>query len=48
MLMEQALAGDITELNAIYSVFGEDLPMISSTKSLAFLSCRVHEINFLA
>ena len=27
-------AGDITELNAIYSVFGEDLPIISSTKSL--------------
>ena len=28
-------AGDITELNAIESVFGEDIPWISSTKSLS-------------
>jgi 3-oxoacyl-[acyl-carrier-protein] synthase-1 len=27
-------AGDIVELNAIHDVFGEDLPMISATKSL--------------
>ena len=28
-------AGDITELNAIRDVFGEQVPMISSTKSLS-------------
>ena len=28
-------AGDITELNAIKSIFGEDVPLISSTKSLS-------------
>ena len=28
-------AGDITELNAIKSVFGDDMPWISSTKSLS-------------
>jgi 3-oxoacyl-[acyl-carrier-protein] synthase-1 len=28
-------AGDITELNAIKSVFGDDIPRISSTKSLS-------------
>ena len=42
-------AGDITELNAIYSVFGEDLPMISSTKSLSGHSlgaAGVHESIF--
>ena len=42
-------AGDITELNAINSVFGEDLPMISSTKSLSGHSlgaAGVHESIF--
>ena len=42
-------AGDITELNAIYSVFGEDLPIISSTKSLSGHSlgaAGVHESIF--
>lgn len=42
-------AGDITELNAICSVFGEDLPMISSTKSLSGHSlgaAGVHESIF--
>ena len=42
-------AGDITELNAIYSVFGEDFPMISSTKSLSGHSlgaAGVHESIF--
>ena len=42
-------AGDITELNAIYSVFGEDLPKISSTKSLSGHSlgaAGVHESIF--
>ena len=42
-------AGDITELNAIYAVFGEDLPMISSTKSLSGHSlgaAGVHESIF--
>ena len=28
-------AGDITELNAIKNVFGSEIPMISSTKSLS-------------
>jgi len=28
-------AGDITELNAIKAIFGEDVPLISSTKSLS-------------
>ena len=28
-------AGDITELNAIKNVFGNEIPMISSTKSLS-------------
>ena len=28
-------AGDITELNAIKAIFGEDMPLISSTKSLS-------------
>ena len=28
-------AGDITELNAIKEIFGEDMPLISSTKSLS-------------
>ena len=28
-------AGDITELNAIQAVFGEEIPWISSTKSLS-------------
>ena len=42
-------AGDITELNAINSVFREDLPMISSTKSLSGHSlgaAGVHESIF--
>ena len=42
-------AGDITELNAINLVFGEDLPMISSTKSLSGHSlgaAGVHESIF--
>ena len=42
-------AGDITELKAINSVFGEDLPMISSTKSLSGHSlgaAGVHESIF--
>ena len=42
-------AGDITELNAINSVFGQDLPMISSTKSLSGHSlgaAGVHESIF--
>ena len=42
-------AGDITELIAINSVFGEDLPMISSTKSLSGHSlgaAGVHESIF--
>ena len=44
-----APAGDITELNAINSVFREDLPMISSTKSLSGHSlgaAGVHESIF--
>ena len=42
-------AGDITELNAINLVFGKDLPMISSTKSLSGHSlgaAGVHESIF--
>ncbi len=42
-------AGDITELNSINLVFGEDLPMISSTKSLSGHSlgaAGVHESIF--
>ena len=42
-------AGDITELNAINLVFGEDLPLISSTKSLSGHSlgaAGVHESIF--
>ena len=42
-------AGDITELNAIKNVFGKDLPLISSTKSLSGHSlgaAGVHESIF--
>ena len=42
-------AGDITELNAIENVFGKDLPLISSTKSLSGHSlgaAGVHESIF--
>ena len=42
-------AGDITELNAIGNVFGKDLPLISSTKSLSGHSlgaAGVHESIF--
>ncbi len=42
-------AGDITELNAIREVFGDDLPKISSTKSLAGHSqgaTGVHEVIY--
>ena len=43
-------AGDITELNAIKNVFGKDLPLISSTKSLSGHSLgsgRCPRIDFL-